>query len=432
LRLAARLAIIAAVEQDKDKDKDVPLFDLVAVLGEQPVRDVPHAKFLRTVQELAAPLKDIPAHGNRKLHLHPLVITLIFSFYDPLIRSLRSLEAFTTKSAKTAAAKGLPELQRMARSTLSDAMAAFDPELLKPLIRSLQRQVPQLGKRAPELAKVLKEVVAGDGTYMTVFSNAVMALIHTKSNRCKQGQVRLNFQMNVADWVPRVVSVSGKGDGSEPDAFAADLLPGVLYVNDRNFVDFGYINAVLAKESDIVQRIKKSSPAYEIIRSRPLTTEDIEQGVLSDDVVRLTGRDAPAGEFRVVGVRHASKPEEVVKLLTNLVADDISATTIGYIYSQRWQIELFFRWLKLWCNFDHLLNTSREGITLQFYCIMIAQLLMHIHLGRRVSKYTLIALHRMACGQMTFAEAQDFLGRRDRENELAKARLEKKRAAKKV
>jgi hypothetical protein len=408
---------------------EAPTSALSAVIGGHPIRGVPNAKFFRFVQEQLEPLKNMPAHGNRKLHFHPIVVTLVVSFYDPLIRSLRGIEGESVVEPLTGAA-----VQRMARSTTSDALRTFDPQLLRPIINNLHRQVPQLRKTDPNLQGVLKEIVAADGTYLSVFSDTVWALIHTKSNGQKQGQVRLNCQISVTDWVPRVITVSGDEacDGSEPDAVARDLLSGVLYVIDRNFIDFDFLPAVRAKGSDFVLRIRSNAPAYEIIESRALSPQDIAQGVTGDHLVRLTGRDAPEGNFRLVQVRHASKAGETVSLLTNLTDPAIAAHVIGYIYKQRWQIELFFRWLKLWCNFDHLLSTSRNGITMQFYCIMIATLLMHIHLGRKVSKYTLIAMHLIANKGASFEQMQEFLARRDRERELAQIRRAKKAAAKKV
>ena len=133
---------------------------------------------------------------------------------------------------------------------------------------------------------------------------------------------------------------------------------------------------------------------------------------------------------RVVEVRHASKPTETVKLLTSLTdAGIVAAHVIGEVYQQRWQIELFFRWLKVWCNFDHLLSTDRDGITMQFYVIVIATLLMYIHLGRRVSKYALIALRQIALGLATPEQMAEFLARRDRERDSERARRAAKKAA---
>ncbi len=166
-----------------------------------------------------------------------------------------------------------------------------------------------------------------------------------------------------------------------------------------------------------------------------LSADDLGAGVLSDQIVRLTGHGAPRQLLRVVEVRDASKPDQTVRLLTSLTDAQVPAHVIGNVYRKRWQVELFFRpstalravslsngWLKVWCNFDHLLSTDRRGITTQFYVIVIATLLMHIHLGQRVSKYTLIALHLIASGRATPEQMQPFLARRTRERELEQLR----------
>jgi Transposase DDE domain len=398
-------------------------------------RGVPGAKLFRSIQEHLAPLKELPAHGNRTLHFYPLIVTLVTSFYDPLMRSLRAIEARSSNEPITGA-----DVQRMARSTTSDALAAFDPELLKGVISNLHKQVPQLASQSGRaggdacLEGILKKIVAADGSYFSIFADVVWALHHTKINGEKQGQVRLNLQMSTADWIPQVVTLSGgeESDGSEPDAVAQDLLSNVLYVVDRNFIDFDFIRAVRAVHSDLIVRMRKNAPGYEIVQSHVLGQEDIAAGVLGDHTIRLTGRDAPKELFRLVEVRHASKPDETVKLLTNLTDLSIPARIIGQAYKQRWQIELFFRWLKVWCNFDHLLSTSRQGITTQMYVIVIATLLMRIHLGRKVSKYTLIAFRQIALGQATEQEMEQYLARRDREKDLERIRLAKKAAAKKA
>jgi hypothetical protein len=406
-------------------DETVPV---AAQIPQQPIRGVPGAKFLRLIQAQLEPLKDVPAHGNRTLHLHPLIVTLVMSFYDPLMRSLRTIEAHSSVEPITGTAA-----QRMARSTTSDSLSALDPQLLLPVIENLHRQVPQLRKTDLKLQSIVKKIIAADGSYFSTFSDVIWALVHTKSDGSKQAQVRLNFQMDARTWVPQIVSISGgeSCDGSEPDALAKILLSDVLYLLDRNFVDFDFLEALHQRNNDFVLRIRANAPAYEIIESRPLGEQDIADGILRDSLVRLTGRGAPDRIFRLVEVRHASKPDETVKLLTSLTSAEINAYVIGYLYQQRWQVELFFRWLKLWCNFDHLLSTSRNGITMQFYVIVIATLLMHIHLGRKVSKYTLVALRQIALGLATPEQMEQYLARRDRERELKQARYAKMAAAKK-
>ena len=172
-----------------------------------------------------------------------------------------------------------------------------------------------------------------------------------------------------------------------------------------------------------------------MIQSLSLTAQDVEAGVIADELVELTGRDAPAGLFRRVTILitdRNGKPQ-TIRLLSNLIdAQTIAAHVIGAAYKLRWQIELFFKWLKCFARMDHLLSTSRNGITTQLYIAVIAVLLMCVQTGRRVSIYALHALSRVANGQMSLQQAMELIAQRERERELDRARQARRRARKKL
>ena len=373
-------------------------------------------------------LRDLPAHGNTKLGADQLVLGLLLSFFEPMARSLRLIEGCGDFGGRL-------DLSRLARSTTADALATFDPAHLRPLVEDLRARVPGLTHADPDLAAIARRIVAADGTYLTTLADVAWALHHTKRSGRTQGQVRANVQLDVADWVPQVVSVSGDDGESEPAAFARDLLSGVLYVVDRNFVDFSFIAAVLARDNDLVLRVKANQPAVRVTATLPLTARDAEAGVVADELVELSGRGAPGGTFRrvtIVTTDRRGQPE-TIRLLTNLSdANAVPAHVIGAAYRLRWQIELFFKWLKCFARMDHLLSTSRNGITTQLYVAVIAVLLMYVQTGRRVSIYALAALSRVASGQMTLQQAMEFLARRERERELDRARQARRRARKKL
>ena len=374
-----------------------------------------------------ARLRAVPAHGNRVLCVDQLFLGLLLAFFDPLARSLRLIEDAGDFGGRL-------DLPRLARSTTADALAAFDPACLKPVIDDLRARVPDLAHGDPDLAAITRRIVAGDGTYLTTLADVAWALRHTKSDGKRQGQVRANVQLDVATWAPRVVSVSGDDGRSEPAAFAPDLLEGVLYVFDRNFVDFAFVTRLLERHNDFVIRVRANAPAVRVVRTREPAAADAEAGVASDEVVELTGRDAPPGLFRLVTIVRTDRrgKPETIRLLTNLVADDVAARVIGAVYRLRWQIELFFKWLKCWARMGHLLSTSRNGITFQLYVAVIAVLMMHIQTGRRVGVYALAALGRLARGELTPDQAMAAIERRHREADLNAARQARRRARKKL
>jgi hypothetical protein len=382
-------------------------------------------------------LRELPAHGNTTLHADQLVKGLLLSFFEPMTRSLRLIEARGDFA-------GRMDLSRLARSTTSDALAAFDPAHLLPLIEDLRARCPNLDRADANLAGVTRRIIAADGTYMTTLADVVWALQHTKKDGRRQGQVRLNVQLDVANWVPQVVSLSGDDNESEPAAVAKDLLSGVLYVVDRNFLDFkSFIAPALAKGNDLILRIRANAPAVRVIKSLALTAADAEAGVVADELVELSGRGArdvgelsrAAGTFRLVTTLTTDRngKAQTIRLLTNLIdAKIVAAHVIGAAYRLRWQIELFFKWLKCFARINHLLSTSRNGITTQIYVAMIAVLLMYVQTGRRLSIYALAALSNVANGQLTMQQAMEVIASRERERDLARARQQRRRRAKKL
>lgn len=377
-------------------------------------------------------LRMLPAHGNRKLKVDQLVTALLLSFFDPMVRSLRTIEDQQDFDGRI-------DLPRLARSTTSDALAALDPACLRPLIADLQDRVPaDLCHKADgggDLAGITRRIIAADGTYLNTLVDVAWALRRTKRDGTGQGQVRLNVQLDTASWTPQVITVSGDDGCSEPAAFSADLLEGVLYVMDRNFLDFTFLKDLLAKRNDFVLRVRDNAPAVRVIEDRPLTLADVEAGVVADQLVELTGRGAPTGTFRQVTIRTINRrgEPEVIRLLSNLTdSAAVAAHVIGAVYRQRWQVELFFKWLKTFARMNHLLSTSRNGITFQFYVAIVGVLLMYVQTGRRVSVYALAAFARLARGQCTIQDVMAIIARREREREMDRARQARRRARKKL
>jgi hypothetical protein len=383
-------------------------------------------------------LAALPAHGNRTLRVDQLLLGLLLAFFDPMARSLRTIEDKDDFG-------GQLDLPRLARSTTADALAAFDPACLLPLIEDLRRRVPDLGpgnaaSADATLEGITRRIIAADGTYLSTLADVAWALRHTRRDGRPQGQVRANVQLDVASWTPQVVTVSGDDGESEPAAFARDLLGGVLYVVDRNFVDFAFLKAVLGKGSDLVLRARANAPAVEVLQSLPLAAADAGAGVVADELVELTGRGAPAGRWRrvtIVTTGRRGEPETIV-LLSNLSdlgdadAATVPARVIGEVYRRRWQVELFFKWLKCFARMGHLLSTSRNGITFQLYVAVIGVLMMYAQSGRRVSVYALAALGRLARGECTPQQAMGVIARRERERDLNRARQARLRARKKL
>jgi len=168
-----------------------------------------------------------------------------------------------------------------------------------------------------------------------------------------------------------------------------------------------------------------------VIKARELTREARDAGVTSDRLVRFTGsthRKPLDVVLREVVIVPADDPENPVYLLTTLL--EVDASVIGILYRYRWQVELFFRWLKCYARFDHLISHSREGVLLSFYVAVVGVTLMYLHSGYRPSKYLFIMLGMVANGSATVEEIMPILRERERQCQLQRDRVARKRAEK--
>lgn len=421
----------AMVESPPDSDPPAPR----AKRGRKPAAPVRGeelfgVKYVDTLQQHLARLRAAHAHPNRTLFFDDVAIAYLLAFFTPTIRSLRTIEDFSQTPQMRAAAS----VERMPRSTLSDANKLFDPTLLEPIIEELRARLPDLRRTDGPLAELLGRVRAVDSSLFTVAADVAWALRQRRPNHKKRATIRLNLQWAAAVGVPEGVEVTGAGV-SEGDSLMAHLEPDVVYVMDRGYASFALLDRILHACSDFVVRLK-SNVNFVAIKDLVLSDEDRAAGVVTDRIGRLGGSNGlhPTGALlRETVILDPKRPDRPVRLLSSITDVDavrVPARVIGELYRSRWQIELFFRWLKVHAHFEHLISHSKNGVTSGFYVAVIAVLLIYVHTQRPVSKYAFAMLGLVAAGQATLADVLPILERRERECRLDAQRRARKKAAK--
>lgn len=400
-----------------------------------PVRgeDLFGGKYVHALQSHLARLRAAHPHPNRTLFYDDVAIAYLLAFFTPTIRSLRTMEDFS----QTKEMQANLSTDRLPRSTLSDANKVFDPTLLEPIIEELRARLPQLRQTDPLLAELTERVRVADASLFTVVAGVDWALKRRRRDGKPLDAIRLNLQWAAGAGVPEGVSISGKGC-SEPRALMDSLEPGLIYVIDRGYVDFELLDRIVHACSDFVLRLKSNNyfiPSEDFHRNPkclPLSDADRAAGVISDQIGHLGGLPPrlppPAGRLREVKILNPDKPDQPLRLLTNIT--DVPAHVIGHLYRWRWKIELFFRWLKVHAHFRHLTSHSKNGVTSGFYIAVIGVLLIYMHTQRPMSKYAYAMLSVVAAGGATLENITPILERRERESELARQRLARKKAEK--
>ena len=335
-------------------------------------------RFIRLLDGQLQHLREHCSHGNRSLHYDQLVVAHLLAFFNPILSGLRKIEDIF----EVPAVRRRLKMPRVPKSTLADAQQLFDPELLLPLFESLKKRA-NIQEHDPRLNGVANKLLAVDGSFFAVASRITWALYnHSAKNKLTQGNVRAHVHFDILRGVPDHATITD-GRASEAEQLRLALRSGCFYVCDRGFQQYQLFADIIAKGSDFLGRLRKTA-RYQPIETLPLTAADQVAGVLSDTIVRMGWRGnctALKQPLRLVEIAQPDKPDKPLRLLTNRF--DLSGETISVIYRHRWQVELFFRWLKCMANFKHFYSESQRGMTIQIYIALIGTLLIAIETGAR-------------------------------------------------
>lgn len=407
------------------------------------------AKFVRLLEKHLQKLRAEEAHGNRRLFLDDVFVAYLLAFFNPTIRSLRTIEDLS----QTQQAQKLMSVDKICRSTLSDFNQLVDPARLVPIIETLRGQLSrkQAGSSpvSHDFHELLKHTVAVDGTFLHAVANVAWSVANSNNHGATRHRARLDARINVSTWLPEAIVVPEAGE-SEADSAIKHLQSGRLYLYDRGYSSFALLRAHyeptaecekegLGVKSHFVVRYKKeggNSPSLSDATDRLLTEDDRATGVISDRVGYFVSDSAQRESIAKLPLREVIVPYEengepkTLRLITNLL--DISAQTIVLLYQYRWQVELFFRWFKSIGHFGHLISHSSEGVLAHLYVTIIGVLLMYLHTGYRPSKYMFALLSQVAAGAATLDEIIPILRERERRKELDRASAARRRAKKKA
>jgi hypothetical protein len=332
--------------------------------------------------------------GNRHLFFDQYAGLLLLSFFNPVVKSLRSIQ----QASMLDKVQRLLGCNRVSRGSLSEASQVFDPELLHAIIGDLARQsLPVVhGKEA----EALRGLTAVDGSLLPALPKMAWALwLDPKHHAAK-----MHVHFDVLKGVPIETTVT-VGNGSETEQLRATLQKQRLYVIDRGYADYQLFQDILNAGSDFIGRIR-SNAVWTVVEEHPLTAEARAAGVLSDRLVRLGGPQSGAVLQQAVrlievatGKTDSKGCPEILLLVTNRL--DLAAELVALGYRYRWAVELFFRWFKCILGSRHLLAQSRNGVTIQVYLTIIASLLISLWVGHKPSVRTLEMLQFYFTGWAT-------------------------------
>ncbi len=262
-------------------------------------------------------------------------------------------------------------LENIARNTLAHANANRPWQIYESLFYALLKKCQNLSI----------------GTASFSFKNGLYAIDSTTIDLClslfpwahfrtEKGAIKLHTLFNVRSQIPELIMVT---DGKVADIRAIhdiDLSKypkGTIFVFDRGYTDYSFLWKIKKAGHYFVIRLKKGA---NILHLRDSERQTVEKGVLKDENIAFI---LPAAiksypdDLRLV-TYHDSEHDHIYEFLTNMF--DFSAGTVALIYKSRWQIELFFKWIKQHLKIKTFLGTSKNAVLTQIWVAMVYYLLL--------------------------------------------------------
>jgi transposase len=299
--------------------------------------------------------------------------------------SLRDIEA--SLNAHPSKLYGMGFRNPVPKSTLADANELRDWRLWQELATFLIRRARKLYAQDDIGLDLDNTAYALDSTTIDL----CLSLFPWADFRSTKAAVKMHTLIDLRGPIPSFIHVS---DGKMGDALALDLITpeaGAIYVMDRGYVDFRRLHVFTRAGAFFVTRAKVNMK-YHRVYTHPV---DKSTGVMADQTIALDGfytkRDYPQHLRRVRYV----DPETGKRLVFLTNNFSLPAITIAALYKKRWQVELFFKWIKQNLRIKHFYGTSENAVKTQIWiavCVYVLAAIIEKELDLEISLYTFLQI----------------------------------------
>lgn len=300
-------------------------------------------------------------------------------------KSLRDIE--TCLSAQAVKLYHMGFRQPIRRSTLADANEARDWRIYAEFAQRLIRQARSLYAQESLAVELSNTVYALDSTTIDLS----LSLFPWAPFCSTKAGVKMHTLLDLRGAIPSFIHVS---HGKYHDVNILDVLlpePGAYYVVDRAYLDWERLHAWHRACSFFIIRAK-SNLNFHRIYSAP---SDRSTGVICDQTIALDGfytRQSYPDPLRRIRFYDAPRDKTLI-FLTNQMT--LPALTIGQLYRSRWQIELFFKWIKQHLRIERFYGTSENAVKSQIWIAVSVYVLVAIikkRLRLQLSLYSLLQI----------------------------------------
>ncbi|MEO6423180.1 MAG: IS4 family transposase [Candidatus Nitrotoga sp.] len=274
-----------------------------------------------------------------------------------------------------------------ARTTLADALNNRDWHMYHALAMRLILRARELYVKEPMAVDLDATVYALDATTIDL----CLSLFDWAPFRSTKAAVKMHTLLDLRGATPAFIHIS---DGKMGDVNVLDILlieAGAFYIMDRGYLDFNRLYKMHQAGAFFVTRAKRGMNAHRVYS----TKTDRTTGVICDQMIALDGFYVSKGypeQLRRIRYKDPVTGKTLV-FLTNNTA--LPLLTIAALYKSRWQVELFFKWIKQHLRIKRFLGTSENAVKTQIWCAVSTYVLIAIvqkKLQLNASLYTLLQI----------------------------------------
>ena len=258
---------------------------------------------------------------------------------------------------------------KLSRSALADANESRDWRIFAEFAHALIRTARRLYAQDSLSVELAETVYALDATTIDL----CLSLFPWAKFRTTKAAIKLHTLLDLRGAIPSFIHIS---DGKLHDVKVLDVLiaePGAFYVMDRGYIDFKRLYRLDQDASFFVTRAKANFK-FKRVYSRPV---DRRTGLLCDQEVNLVvPRSHKAYPARLRRIRYRDGEGRRLVFLTNHMT--LPPLTICDLYRSRWQVELFFRWIKQHLRIKRFFGTSENAVKTQVWIAVAVYVLVAI------------------------------------------------------
>ncbi len=275
--------------------------------------------------------------------------------------------SFTIQTKKIIGRDGsIPSQSELSKKLSYKIPAEIFEKLYK---EAVQLTLAHGGKRRKKILNSLKII---DSSHLT----ASLSMKWAKHRTTRNG-LKIHLMIN-SDLVPEAFQLKN-GRSSDRKSLKWAVKSEFIYIFDRGYNDYKLFSSIKNEKAYFITRMLGNT-SYKVEESRRVGKRQKAEGIISDDKISviIDRKTNETIQFRKVSFRFidAKGEEKEFSFLTNLMKNN--SVEIARIYRERWNIEVVFRWLKMFLSISHWISRSTNGVMIQLYSALIMYLIVKL------------------------------------------------------